>query len=246
MEKRVLGAARLSSSLVDYLNMRGLKNLGNTCYFNVAVQCLAHAPPLAHHLMLNEYTGLCAITFEYQKVLKQLFIRETEEPVDPSDLLGAFRNRFTEFEERKQHDAQEVILKLMAVFEQSIGIRAFTGKDVNGPMTTHLVAVMEPAGLEDLVEVRDVVEWPLITSFTFVMYDHKFPVILPFEFNNKKLYAVVMHKGSSDEGHYALLVKVHGRWFLKEDANVYELPCQIETMRGDFYMAFYRPEKCIT
>lgn len=240
-----MGPPRVTSSL-GYLRMRGLKNLGNTCYFNVAVQCLAHAPPLAHHLMLNEYTGLCAVTFEYQKVLKQLFTCDTDEPVDPSDLLGAFRELFPEFEERKQHDAQEVILKLIAVFERSIGIKAFEGKDVTGPMTTHLVSVMEPASLEDLIEERDVLKWPMITSFTFMMYNHKFPVILPFEFKNKKLYAVVMHKGSSDGGHYALLVKVHGKWFIKEDSIVYELPCQVELMRGDFYMAFYRPDKCIT
>ena len=32
---------------------------------------------------------------------------------------------------------------------------------------------------------------------------------------------------------------------IKEDATVYELPCGIETMRGEFYMAFYRPDKLL-
>lgn len=223
--------------------MRGLKNLGNTCYFNVAVQCLAHVPTLAQQLILHDYTGLCAITFEYQKVIRQLFIKGVDSPVDPSDLLGAFREIFPEFEEKIQHDAQEVVIKLMAVFEKSLGMKCFNGTEDGQLMTTMIIPVTEPSSLEDLLEGNKVTTWPQVTSFTFVMYDHKFPVILPFENNGKRLFAVIMHKGHLEEGHYALLVKVHDKWYIKEDSIVYEIPYSIELMRGEFYMAFYRPEK---
>ena len=41
------------------------------------------------------------------------------------------------------------------------------------------------------------------------------------------------------------LIRVRDKWYIKEDATVYELPCGIETMRGEFYMAFYRPDKLL-
>ena len=219
--------------------MRGLKNIGNTCYFNVAVQCLAHVPPLAQHLMLREYTGQCAITCEYQKVLRQLFLRGVTEPADPSDLLDAFRERFPRFVTGTQHDAQEVILILIDIFEISIGLKVFS------PLPTLILPVLEPCSLADLLEDEPAVEWPPVISFTFAMYDHKFPVTIPFDFKDRRLFAVVLHKGCSESGHYAALIRVHDKWFIKEDATVYELPCGIETMRGEFYMAFYRPDKLL-
>jgi ubiquitin C-terminal hydrolase len=225
--------------------MRGLKNLGNTCYFNAAVQCLAHVPTLAQHLLLNDYTGLCSITFEYQKVLRKLLLKGINGPVDPNELLDAFRERFPEFEERKQHDSQEVVLKLMDVFEKSIGLKVFNGRENGQPMTSLLVPVLEPCSLGDLIEGHVVEEWPQIISFTFMMYDHKFPVVLPFQFMQRNLFAVIMHKGDAEEGHYALLVKVRNTWYIKEDEKVYEIPYQIELMRGEFYMAFYRPDNLL-
>ena len=219
--------------------MRGLKNIGNTCYFNVAVQCLAHVPTLAQHLMLHEYTGQCAITCEYQKVLRQLFVRGVTEPVDPSDLLAAFRESFPGFVTGAQHDTQEVILLLIDIFENSVGLKVFS------PLPTMILPVNEPCSLADLLEDEPAVEWPPVISFTFAMYDHKFPVTIPFDFKDRRLFAVVLHKGCSESGHYAALIRVRDKWYIKEDATVYELPCGIETMRGEFYMAFYRPDKLL-
>ena len=227
------------------IKMRGLKTLGNTCYFNVAVQAMTHVPPLAQHLMLHEYTGLCSVTFEFQKVLRQLLVKGDETPADPTELLGAFRERFPQFEEKKQHDAQEVILLFIDIFEKSIELKVFNGVEGGQPMTSLILPVTEPCSLGDLVEHHKVTTWPKIISFTFSMYDHKFPIILPFSFLDRKLYSVVMHRGDAGEGHYALCVRVKDNWYIKEDEKVFELPCQIETMRGDWYMAFYRPERSI-
>ena len=260
--------------------MRGLWNLGNTCYFNTAVQCLAHVPPLTKHFFAEEYEGPCDVTKEYQKIVQQLFIKGKTDPVSPSDLLGAFRVRFPVFADGQQHDAQEVILHLIDVFEQSLGkefiMDLFNGTEaqetmwedgmstIRTPFTTLLLDVSEPCRLHDLLEdriepipienykddrgktyeaamVRNRIEkWPKFISFSFSMYDYKFPIEIPLEFEGRKLFACVLHQGHKNGGHYALLVRRFDKWYIKDDETVREVP-QIQSLRGEFYLAFYRP-----
>lgn len=102
--------------------MRGLLNLGNTCYFNSAIQALAHVPQLSNRLIRDPpFKGTCEITREYQKVIRQIWTTREPGPVDPSALLAAFRARFRSFANNGQHDAQEVILAMIDVLESSLG-----------------------------------------------------------------------------------------------------------------------------
>lgn len=118
--------------------MRGLNNCGNTCYFNTAIQCLAHCPHLSNHLLHHKYLGDCEITREYSKVVKQLFTKNITVPVDPRPLLGVFRTRFPSFANSGQHDAQEVVLCLIDIFEKSLG-KEFIKNIFNGEETTETV-----------------------------------------------------------------------------------------------------------
>jgi ubiquitin C-terminal hydrolase len=261
--------------------MRGLWNLGNTCFFNTAVQCLAHVPPLTKHFFsVNLDQNPCDITREYQKVVRQLFIKDRQDPVSPSDLFGAFRVRFPSFADGHQHDAQEVILHLIDVFENSLGKELVQGlfngteaqetlwdggmSTIRTPFTTLILDVSEPCRLEDLltdrlepIPVEDytdhsgtthrtamirkrIAEWPKFVSFSFSMYDYKFPIEIPLEFEGRKLFACILHKGHKNGGHYALLVRRFDKWYLKDDERVTEIP-SISNMRGEFYLAFYRP-----
>lgn len=260
--------------------MRGLWNLGNTCYFNCAIQCLAHVPPLTKHLFsLPPYEGPCDITREYQKLTRELFLKDLSDAVNPNGLLGAFRTRFPQFADQGQHDAQEVVLLLIDVFEKSLGKELiqeiFNGEDsqetlwdggmstVKTPFTTLVLDVSKPCSLPGLINDRikeqpvegytdahgkthdvasirhRVSKWPRIVSFSFSMYEHKFPIEIPFEFEGRKLFACVLHHGVQRGGHYALLVRRFNKWYLKDDETVREV--EPTNFKGEFYQAWYRP-----
>lgn len=150
--------------------MRGLVNLGSTCYFNTAVQCLAHVPALSKHFFSTNLDQTnCEITREYQKVVKKLFLKDVKDPVNPVDLLRVFQAKYPRFGPG-QHDAQEVILVLVDVFENSLGKEFITGifngldsqvtvypggrSTVQTPFTTLLLDVTRECTLEDLLDER--------------------------------------------------------------------------------------------
>ena len=259
--------------------MKGLPNLGNTCYFNTAVQCLAHVPPLSKFLFeADPYDGPCDVTREYQKVARQLFLKDADGPVNPGALLAAFRTRFPAFAGGAQHDAQEVIVLLIDVFEKSIGQKfiksIFNGQECQetvypggvskktNEFVTLILGPNEPTSLEKLVEARlkhtgiegyvddsgqrhhvaavrtVVTRWPRVFGVTFSMYDQKFPIEIPQEFQGHKLFAAVIHQGIQWGGHYALLVRRWDKWYIKDDETVTELN---EVPKcAPFYMAWYR------
>jgi uncharacterized UBP type Zn finger protein len=241
---------------------------------------LAHVPPLTKHLFFTNLSDVrCEITLEYQKVVRQLFLKDKTDPVNPKDLLGAFRARFPQFARNQQHDAQEALLLLIDVFEESLGKQfiqgLFNGEEtqvttwkggsskVENKFTTMVMDVSEPCHLRDLIKdhfvpvhlegyidsegashsatvERKVTRWPNFTSFSFSMYDHKFPIEIPFEFEGLKAFACIMHQGHQGGGHYALLVRRYDKWYVKDDGSVIEIP-DISILKGEFYMAFYRP-----
>ena len=98
--------------------MRGLPNIGSTCYFNTAVQCLAHVPCLTNTLLRKPYEGHCVLTREFSRLVYNLW-SEDGQP-DPRPLLLAFRTRFPSFDPG-QHDAQEAFLCLVDALENSLG-----------------------------------------------------------------------------------------------------------------------------
>lgn len=229
---------------------------------------------------MDPYTGPCPITREYQKVVRGLFTTGHTDPVNPEALLCAFRTRFPQFSSNQQHDAQEVILHMIDVLEESLGKQIissiFNGEDsqetawtngtsiIKAPFTTLLLDVTEPCRLVDLLEERQkvrsiegyvdaegvghtvarlqnkVTKWPRIVSFSFSMYECKFPIEIPFEFEGRKLYACVLHQGAQMGGHYALLVRRFDKWYIKDDCTVHEV-ADPKVFRGEFYQAWYRP-----
>jgi ubiquitin C-terminal hydrolase len=254
--------------------MRGLINLGNTCYFNSAVQVLAHVPALTNRLLRDAYGGACDVTREYQAVVTQLWQRGRDDPVDPGALHRAFCARHASFATAGQHDAQEVILCMIDILEASLGLdfirRIFNGREtqetvypggssnVTGTFTTSVLNPSGPCSLESLLvpkwrtlegftdaggkthhvaAVRTVVNsWPMLTTFTF--WPKALAELPRTLFGTHKLFAVVVHVGSADNGHYAVMVRHDKVWYLKDDEAVRRVASA--PTRGPFYMALYK------
>ena len=99
--------------------MKGLDNIGNSCYFNCALQCLLQVPQLSNYLILQEYSGNCKITEEYQKIVRNIWLKKGGYE-NPTVLLKLFKQKYTQFDNLEQQDSQEAFLCLLDILDKSL------------------------------------------------------------------------------------------------------------------------------
>lgn len=99
--------------------MRGLYNIGNTCYFNTSLQCLLQIPSVSNHFIRHGYTGPCAFTRTYATLVSR-FWTTGKEPLDVRPLLVAFQKQFPRFVIGEPHDVQETILCIIDILERAV------------------------------------------------------------------------------------------------------------------------------
>lgn len=99
--------------------MKGILNLGNTCHFSSALQCLLHIPRFNDHVASLDYTGSCGFTGECVKFFRA-WNAENDATLDPTLLFREFQKHFPRITEFDENDLQETVMLVVDILEKEI------------------------------------------------------------------------------------------------------------------------------
>lgn len=103
--------------------MKGLCNLGQTCFFNAAAQCLVYSPNMANYFLsvgqaerdlCTKRKGAFAVAEAFIAFTREYWTKEpVEGGADVSQVYAAFVKACRGFGKHQQHDAHEAIVCLL-------------------------------------------------------------------------------------------------------------------------------------
>ncbi|KAK9833003.1 hypothetical protein WJX74_004016 [Apatococcus lobatus] len=101
------------------LQVKGLTNLGNTCFFNSALQVLSAAPAMQKHFQPAVIQGSGGVTGALLDVIQGVAAQEGEKggAFNPKQLLTAICKVAPRFKGRQQQDSHELLVELLDALE---------------------------------------------------------------------------------------------------------------------------------
>ncbi|XP_042320180.1 LOW QUALITY PROTEIN: ubiquitin carboxyl-terminal hydrolase 33 [Sceloporus undulatus] len=115
--------------------LTGLKNIGNTCYMNAALQALSNCPPLTQFFLdcgnLARTDKKPAICRSYYKLMTDLWHKSRPGAVVPTNLFQGIKTVNPAFRGYTQQDAQEFLRCLMDLLHEELKEPVFTIEDTN-------------------------------------------------------------------------------------------------------------------
>lgn len=113
----------------------GLNNLGNTCFFNAAVQCLTRVMPLTNFILSSSFESQLnpnnpksskgRIANAYRSFLQDMSKGSSYGSRDPSDLRRAIVTKFKRFANFGQHDSQELLYSILDGLHEDMNQSSF-------------------------------------------------------------------------------------------------------------------------
>ena len=155
LEESPSTAADAPLQLSSESGVRGLVNLGNTCFMNSALQCLSNCEPLTLYFLQDRHLaelnrtnplgtgGLLAMA--YGDMMREMWQGKLTGPVNPSRFkmtLGRFETRFLGYH---QQDSQELLSALLDRLHE----------DVNRVVTKPYVELRDSEGRPDAVVAEE-------------------------------------------------------------------------------------------
>ncbi len=102
--------------------MHGFTNIGNTCYFNSAIQCFLHIHKVSEYILHNKYEGECSFTKIYENIVHLYFSTRESKIFTIQPLLIEFTKKFPRFKIGEPHDAQDALLCIIDILEKGYPI----------------------------------------------------------------------------------------------------------------------------
>lgn len=109
--------------------LTGLINLGNTCYFNSALQCLAHTDELVKYFLMNyhhkeinytsEHGSKGKMLLAFRNVITMLW-KSRLNVVDPLCFINAFIKKYPRFKLGEQNDAHEILNLILDTLHEDL------------------------------------------------------------------------------------------------------------------------------
>uniref|UniRef100_A0A0F7Z2A8 Ubiquitin carboxyl-terminal hydrolase n=1 Tax=Crotalus adamanteus TaxID=8729 RepID=A0A0F7Z2A8_CROAD len=113
--------------------LTGLRNIGNTCYMNAALQALSNCPPLTQFFLdcgsLARTDKKPAICRSYYKLITELWHKSRPGAVVPTNLFQGIKAVNPTFRGYSQQDAQEFLRCLMDLLHEELKETVITGED---------------------------------------------------------------------------------------------------------------------
>lgn len=110
---------------IDFANLSrgvvGLRNLGNTCYFNSVVQCLFQTPALRRAFLLPVFRPEPQLTRAFHALMLQAW--STRGTLTPRALLGEVMRKAPQFRGGRQQDAHELLRCLLDAMQDEEAVR---------------------------------------------------------------------------------------------------------------------------
>jgi len=181
--------------------MKGLSNLGNSCYFNSAIQGLLQVPQLSNLFLKGDYIGQCELTLTYQDLVRRYWSADANPDPAFEKLFRLFKERWKQFDNYDQQDCQEVIVCLLESLDATMDNfikEVFYGRTVQETVTKSgtsrktedfTVVSLFPTGDSNVYSlIRDYTSWTTLDNYenhlvaaTRTLFEH-LPRMLLFSF----------------------------------------------------------------